>query len=77
MVESCHLQCRLRCGTEQQVTYLPQKYAEVGRILELRDEDGVWFNGWVVEAVFQPPIDSDYVRARSDDYRHQRDASDI
>jgi hypothetical protein len=29
-------------------TWLPEQYASEGKVLKLRDEAGVWENGWVV-----------------------------
>jgi len=42
-----------------QVTYLPEKYAVVGKPLKLKGDNGIWTNGWVVksagELVDEPP----------------------
>lgn len=70
-----HRQCRLRRGTTEQVSYIPARYAHVGRVLELRDEAGVWTGGWVVITA-GPLRPSEWVRERGDDYRHQREGSD-
>ena len=47
------------------VAYIPEKYAEVGKILKLKTEAGGWSDGWKVifaqdEAVDEPP---DYRKA--------------
>jgi hypothetical protein len=54
-------QCRVRrsqgSGTySEQVPYLPEAYCTRRRVLRLRDADGNWTDGWVIndsgEAVF-------------------------
>lgn len=46
-------QCRLvkQVGASQcvQVSWIPDPFARVGRVLRLRDADKVWDNGWVVQ----------------------------
>jgi len=41
------------------VSYLPEKFAQKGRVLALKTEDGDWASGWRVEqvgpAVEDPP----------------------
>lgn len=71
-----HVQCKLRRVNGVQMTsWLPQKYAKVGKFLKLKN-DGEWENGWEVLATFavQPTAE---VIERGQDYKHQREASDI
>lgn len=30
------------------MTWVPEKFAVMGKVLKLRDDDDVWDNGWVV-----------------------------
>jgi hypothetical protein len=51
--EVFYRQCRLKKdlkngSTSHQVSYIPEPFCTVGRVLKLRNEDGVWDNGWVV-----------------------------
>lgn len=46
-------QCRLRKDYKngsysEQVSYIPEPFCVKGKVLKLRDADGVWDNGWVV-----------------------------
>ncbi len=49
-------QCRMKKeykngSSSEQVSYIPESYCQVGRVLKLRDAEGVWDNGWVVTSV--------------------------
>ena len=57
------------------MAWIPDKYAVVGRILRLT-EDGVSEDGWEVTGV-GAKLTVEYVRERSQDYKHTRRASDI
>lgn len=48
-----YTQCRLKKqlpdnANKQTTTWLPTQYAQVGRVLELKDDKGVWEDGWRV-----------------------------
>jgi hypothetical protein len=44
-------QCVMRRGTIESVAWIPEEFAKVGKVLELREEDKTWTDGWrVVEA---------------------------
>lgn len=68
-------QCWLQRGTAQQMAWIPEKFATAGRFVRLT-EAGVSEDGWQVVGVGakQP---GDYIRERSQDYKHTRRASDI
>ena len=66
-----HRQCKLKKGDTYQVTWIPEKYAKIGKYLQLKDDDG-----WQVVEIYSKK-DSKEVPKRSDDYKHQRKASDI
>ena len=66
-----HCQCKLKKGDTYQVSWIPEKYAKVGKYLKLKDDDG-----WEVIEVGTKK-NSKEVQKRSVDYRHQRKASDI
>jgi len=71
-----HVQCQLARGTTDTTTWLPQKYAVVGDFVKLRDDDGVWQDGWEV-MVTGTVLPTDVVMERERDHLHQREASDI
>jgi hypothetical protein len=72
----CRLQKRVGDTTSEQVSFIPEPYGVVGKILKLRDGDGVWDDGWVVVAAGerQPAA---HVESHARDYLKTRAASDI
>ena len=72
---SFHRQCRLRKGATEQVTFIPEEFAKVGRFVKLRSATE-WDDGWKVVAVYSR-VESREAAERSQDYKHQRRASDI
>ncbi len=64
-------QCRLvktdGVSTTTTTSYLPAKFAQVGRVLGLRDSDGEWTEGWKVEQagelVPKPPDPHEKIKA--------------
>ena len=71
-----HRQCELGKGSKRMVSWIPEKFAKKGRVLELEAPDGSWDNGWSVLAV-GARMTSEQASQRSQDYKHQRKASDI
>lgn len=69
-------QCRLRRGNTQTTLWLPEKYAVKGSFVTLK-QDGKWVDGWLVESVSEASMSCAEVRERSQDYKKQRQASDI
>lgn len=66
-----HRQCKLQKGITFQYSWIPDKYAKLGKYIKLKDDDG-----WEVVEVFSI-MDSKKVQERSTDYRNQRKVSDI
>lgn len=44
----CRLEKKVEGGSKQQVSYIPDQFAVVGKVLKLRDSDKNWEDGWVV-----------------------------
>jgi hypothetical protein len=70
------LQCVLRRGYAEMVTWLPAEYAKVGKTVDLRIGK-TWDEGWKVEVVHSTRLPTEYIREHSNDYRTQREASDV
>ena len=70
-------QCELLKGNVKVMSWLPQNIAQKGTYVKLlRDE--VWSNGWRIEEVYRGAVlDQDEITERSQDYKHQRKASDV
>ncbi len=70
-----YCQCWLARGCSRQMAWIPEKFAVAGRFLCLRD-NGISENGWQVVGVGARLTEA-YLRDRSQDYKHTRQASDI
>ena len=65
-------QCELSKGVSIQTSWLPVKFAVVGKFLKLKGD-----NGWEVKKVFDFAMKEDILKERSQDYKKTRLASDI
>jgi hypothetical protein len=70
-------QCTLCRGSKSTTSWLPEKFAVHHKYLKLKNADGTWENGWRVMSIGSQRWDESYLNERSQDYRHQREASDI
>jgi len=70
-----HRQCKLTQGNKVIFSWIPTKYAVVGKVLDLKDEDGNWTEGWVVAEAWAIDKSSD-VLAREDLWRQHRHGTD-
>ena len=43
----------------EQTSYIPEPFCVVGKVLKLRDEDGEWNDGWIVETAGKDRVDGD------------------
>ena len=66
-----HTQCLLRKGNTEQISWIPSKFAKVGRILRLKDDDG-----WEVISAGHS-MDSKFINERSRDHKNMRKMTDI
>jgi len=66
-----HNQCKLKRGKWFTYSWIPSKFAKIGKIVKLRGEDG-----WEVIEVYGKS-NSKEVNKRSQDHKHQRKASDV
>jgi len=72
----CRLQKFVGGHISEQVSYIPEPYCVVGRMLRLQADDGTWEDGWeVVSASERRPAKAVEERAR--DCSKVRSASDI
>jgi len=83
-------QCILQKGNTTKVTWLPEKYAKVGKILELKVflanddsesdcilKDGGWEDGWKVAKVGTIRLTKEENSSISRDYRYHRKRTDV
>jgi hypothetical protein len=56
----CRLVKRTQTGELQQMSWIPDQFAVVGKVLKLR-ADGVWDNGWVVQLAGHNLLSADQV----------------
>ena len=58
------------------VSWIPEEFAILGRVVKLKAEDGIWVDGWKVGEVGARQ-EAAYVENHAMDHRRQRQASDI
>lgn len=72
----CHLKKKDGNATLEQVSWIPEPFCVVGKVLKLKDDHGNWDDGWKV--VFAGPSEpAASVETRSRDYLKNRKATDI
>lgn len=77
MREENYTQCKLRKDNTYQTSWIPSNFAQVGKVVKLRDEEtGIWTDGWIVEATYSSRTWKE-VNVASQLHKHQRKASDI
>jgi hypothetical protein len=69
-------QCLVRNLYGDMVTWLPERFAAVGKRVDLK-EGRKWSKGWEVIAVYHQRLSEEYIREHERDHKHQREASDI
>lgn len=73
---SFYRQCELRKKNSIQITWIPEEFAKKGKYIKLLQDNNTWDDGWQVTEVGVREEDK-IVAERSQDYKHQRKASDI
>jgi len=67
-----HTQVSMVNGNVHDTCWIPSKFAVAGKMLRIGQEEG-----WKVTSVGSLRVDSKYIEERKNDYRSQRQASDI
>jgi len=75
----CAMERKEGDAKETLVSWLPQKFAQQGRVLKLQNrESKIWTDGWIVKSVNKHmPLDEEIVVKRSMAHTKQRGVSDI
>ena len=71
----CYLEKKEQDELRCQVSWIPEKFAKMGKVLKLLDNDN-WVDGWRIVGVGARKLSKE-VSERSQDYKKQRPASDI
>lgn len=73
-----YVQCQLQNKSRNQVSWIPEEFAKIGKILELKDygKKKKWSKGWEVISVGIKRSHA-YVLDREMNYKKTRKASDI
>lgn len=75
--EQMWMQCRLRQGKSQMVSYIPKKKGvKVGASVQLYDDNGDGMGFWKVESI-SDPVTSQFVHDAGTQHRNHRKATDI
>jgi hypothetical protein len=73
MYRRCELTKRVSDGVLIQQSWIPSKFAMVGRVLELKNGAGEWENGWRVDWTSDVERPENVLVARSRDHvKHQK-----
>lgn len=59
-----------------ETAFIPTKFAKLGKLLRLKQDDGKWDNGWKVTSVGLT-LSAAVVESNERDYTRTREASDI
>lgn len=70
--EITYKQCRLQNGNRTLVSWIPSKFAKIGRLLELKGEDG-----WEVLAVGSVEMNQGQVTKMRNAHKNHRKATDV
>lgn len=49
----CRLSKKIPTGEKRQMSWIPEEFAVLNKVLKLRDSDGKWEDGWVVTEASQ------------------------
>lgn len=72
----CSLERKVENGTEKTTSWIPDIYANVGEVIQLKQKDDTWINGWEVKTA-SDPLAASIVETMSRNHLKQRKASDI
>ena len=67
--KQCMLEKKMPGALQRKVTYLPTKFAKVGGVLKLKDEQGAWDDGWKVLSVGSTEQEDSSVRKKIRQHR--------
>lgn len=57
----CTLTRNLSGQTVQQVSYIPEKFAIVGEVLKLKNDEDIWESGWKVTQAGQDLVPEEFL----------------
>lgn len=72
----CTLEKKLGSGTMTTVSWIPEEFAKVGRVVKLKNGDE-WSDGWTVKQVPNFSMSSDVVAKIERSHKDHRKVSDI
>ena len=73
----CHLKKKDGTHVWEQVSWIPEPYCVVGKVLKLRDSDGNWDDGWKVVSAGSHVQSEQEVNTNSRQHLKHRLATDI
>jgi len=69
-------QCFLVLGDKKTVSWIPEKFAKIGKYLKLKNSEGSWINGWLIKSV-NGRMTEDEMRTASRSHKGHRSRTDI
>ena len=77
MYRQCRLQKKIEGGVRETMSYIPSKFAVVGRVLKLRNPEKEWDDGWRVVSASSTEHSEKETSEGTQLHKRQRRASDI
>jgi len=72
-----YVQCGFRRKDEYYIAWIPDKFAQVDRVLKFKMDDGTWDDGWVVIDVGDIKKSAKEADSDSQTHKKHRDTTDI
>lgn len=76
-LRQCKLERKVENGIATLVSYIPEKFAKLGKIIKLKNEEGEWTDGYKVASVSEQRMSSSQIVRTEMAHKRQRRASDI
>jgi hypothetical protein len=73
----CKLQKKISDGIKETTSYIPEPYCVQGKVLKLRDDNGVWEDGWKVIFASEHRHTEEETNKNAHQWTKHRQATDI
>lgn len=73
----CRLRRRVGAAVIEQMAWIPDRFASVGRTVRIKGEGDSWSDGWEVAFASSESVSEEYIAQARHAHTRQRRASDI
>lgn len=71
-----YVQCELRKENVIDISWIEEKFAQVGKSVRRKNEQDEWENGWVVTETYGT-VNEEHLKKMRDLHKHHRKGTDI